>query len=138
MKKQGIFVLLLVTCLFFGFVCGFFLGKNLYHGDIQISPLPHPTTQGNTAPTATSAPSETDTHPTTPPSASPDPIPGKININTATKEQLMTLPGIGEKIAENIISYREANGPFTSIAELLNVDLIGEKRLEAIVDLITT
>ena len=50
----------------------------------------------------------------------------------------MTLPGIGEKIAENIISYREANGPFTSIAQLLNVDLIGEKRLEAIVDLITT
>ena len=49
----------------------------------------------------------------------------------------MTLPGIGEKIALNIISYREENGPFQSLAELLNVDLIGEKRLEAILDLIT-
>jgi competence ComEA-like helix-hairpin-helix protein len=133
MKKQGIFVLLLVTCLFFGFVCGFFLGRNLYHGDVHISALPKATTQPD-IPTASSDPTvQTDPIQTTAPSSAP----GKININTATKQQLMTLPGIGEKIAMSIIEYRETNGPFRSAAELLNVDLIGEKRLEAIIELIT-
>ncbi len=37
---------------------------------------------------------------------------GKININTATKEELMKLPGVGEVTAENIINYREKSGGF--------------------------
>ena len=49
----------------------------------------------------------------------------KININTATLNQLMTLTGIGESKAKNIISYRE-NNPFKSIEDILNVDGIGE------------
>lgn len=48
--------------------------------------------------------------------------PNKVNINTASKEELMTLPGIGETRALAIIAYRQANGPFTSIAELKEVE----------------
>lgn len=50
----------------------------------------------------------------------------RIDINTADKALLMTLPGIGEAKAEAIISYREANGAFSSGEELMNVSGIGE------------
>lgn len=62
---------------------------------------------------------------------------GLININTATRAQLESLPGIGEVLAQRIIDYRDANGPFTSVTQLTRVSGIGEKRLAAIIDLIT-
>lgn len=52
-----------------------------------------------------------------------------MNVNTATKEQLMTLPGVGEVTAQKIIDYREKNGGFNSVDDLMNVDRIGEKTL---------
>lgn len=54
---------------------------------------------------------------------------GKININTATKEELMTISGIGEVYATRIIEYRELIGHFTCLEELLEIKGIGEKRL---------
>lgn len=57
---------------------------------------------------------------------------GKINLNTATAEQLESLPGVGPVTARAIIEYRKQKGGFRSIEELLEVHGIGEKRLEQI------
>ncbi len=54
---------------------------------------------------------------------------GKVNINTATAQQLTTLPGVGEKLAGRILEYRQKAGSFKSAQELLNVKGIGEKNL---------
>jgi competence protein ComEA len=62
---------------------------------------------------------------------------GLININTATQAELESLPGIGSVIAQRIIAYRQANGPFSKIEDLLNVPDIGPKTFENIKNLIT-
>ncbi len=53
----------------------------------------------------------------------------QVNINTATAEELMDLPGVGEKLAERMIAYREKHGQFHEVEELLEVDGIGESKL---------
>ena len=61
---------------------------------------------------------------------------GKVNLNRATKGELMTLPGIGESRAEAIIAYREKAGWIAAPEELMNVSGIAEKMYEKIADLI--
>ena len=61
-----------------------------------------------------------------------------VNINTATQAELESLPWIGPALAQGIIAYREANGPFDSIEEIMDVYGIGPKTFENIKDLITT
>lgn len=60
-----------------------------------------------------------------------------ININSATMEELQKISGIGEAKAKAIITYREKNGKFKSIADIMNVDGIGEKFFNQIKDYIT-
>lgn len=60
-----------------------------------------------------------------------------VNINTAAAEELVTLDGIGEKTAQNIVEYREANGPFATIEDIKNVKGVGEKKFEKIKERIT-
>lgn len=90
----------------------------------------------NTAVVVQAVPSAEPTPQTSPEAAAPS-AEGKIDLNTATKEELMTLPGIGEKRAADIIADREANGPFRIPEDLTRVSGIGEGILEGLIDLVT-
>ena len=61
---------------------------------------------------------------------------GRVNLNTADVAALDTLPRIGEAMAQRIIDWREQNGRFTSVEDLLAVPGIGDKMLEALRDLV--
>lgn len=62
---------------------------------------------------------------------------GQVNINTASEEQLKTLSGVGDATAQKIIDYRQST-PFATIDDIKNVSGIGEKKFEAIKNMITT
>lgn len=117
MKKSIIYILVGLTIAFSSFVVGYYVGRNTADAPITVEGFV------TTAPATTS-----------PDSASAE---GRLNINTATAEQLQALPGIGPVTAENIVSFREQYGPFLSVEELLDVDNIGPKTLADIIDLIT-
>lgn len=120
MKKQKIPLLVLFTCIFAAFIVGFFCGRSMNRAPVRVSYLPTVTEAAGTE-----TPSETV-------------FSGIVNINTATAEELQTLPGIGPVLAQRIIDYRTQNGSFHAPEELTNVKGIGTSRLEAILDLITT
>lgn len=75
------------------------------------------------------------------PEGGPDAAPGgpgaTVSLNQATSEQLQTLPGVGPVTAEAIIQWREVNGGFTHVDDLLEVRGIGEKRLADLRELVT-
>lgn len=120
MKKLGLYILLLATGLFAAFTLGFFTGRNADRQTIQFE-----------VPTLSTPYTEPET--TAPPA-----VIFPIDLNTATREELMALPGIGEVFAQRILTYREKNGPFTSLDELGNVPGIGPARLEELKDYLIT
>lgn len=61
---------------------------------------------------------------------------GKVNINTAEKDKLLTLPGIGDSTADKIIKYRDENGKFEKIEDIKNINGIGEAKFKNIEQLI--
>jgi competence protein ComEA len=61
----------------------------------------------------------------------------RININSATAEELEALPSIGEVIAARIIAYREQNGPFRSVDDLIHVEGISDRTIDEIRNLVT-
>jgi competence protein ComEA len=65
-------------------------------------------------------------------------MPGKLNINKATKQQLIDLPGIGKITAERILNYRKETGEFNTIEDLLAVKGISRKKLERLSSMIKT
>ena len=155
MKNPGVNLLLALTVLFVGLTVGFSLGRNSGHQPVQVSviqksdissaakdTLPLPSAAASTSPDTATQPStaaagET-VHNTVPASQETNPpSSGPVNVNTADLDALMTLPGIGEVLAQRIIDYRQNYGPFQYPEELTNVSGIGEKRLDAIWDYIT-
>lgn len=62
---------------------------------------------------------------------------GRVNINTATADALIALPGIGEALAARIIEYREQHGPFQTLEELAEVSGISDRMVDELRDLIT-
>ncbi|OXY83016.1 ComEA family DNA-binding protein [Oceanimonas doudoroffii] len=59
-----------------------------------------------------------------------NPVVTSININTASRDQLAQLSGVGQAKADAIVAYREANGPFESVDDLMQVRGIGEATVE--------
>jgi len=72
-----------------------------------------------------------------PPAAEKATMGSPINLNTATVAQLESLPGIGARIAERIVEYRQKNGSFKKVEELMNVQGVGEKSFLKLKPLIT-
>lgn len=127
MKKSGTLCLLLISCIFLSGLTGYFIGRNVGSTPIVI------TGADNIAQSS----SATDSDAVENTASTAEPVTGKVNINTATLEELETLPGIGPVLAQRIIDYREANGPFETLSELTMVSGIGQAKLEALMDYAT-
>lgn len=107
MKKQA-WILIAITGMFTCVLIGIFIGRNMKHNYVHINDTPQIQTQNSTEDTQ-----END---------------GRININTATEQQLMLLPGVGETTAKKIIEFRTENNGFNTVEDIMNVSGIGEKK----------
>ena len=110
-------VLLAVTALFVTFTLAFFIGRSSVHAQITTERAPE--TLARELPAAESAPAEEAQ---------------KLELNRATQAELEALPGIGPVLAERIVAWRSANGPFVSAEQIMDVEGIGEKKFDELRD----
>ncbi len=119
-------VAIIITAAFILLSAGYYIGLACIGSDYNVAIEKHPdeqaVQQGGDSPT---------------PVASSAEITEKIDINTASAEELITLPGIGEVLAERIIAYREKNGKFENIESIMDIQGIGEGTFLKIMDMIT-
>lgn len=115
MKNTPTRLLLLLSCGFALLTAGFFAARSHRPTPVLLRPLP---------PLAAAPAQEADTEP--------------ININTATVDQLRTLPGIDAELAQQIVARRTVEGPFPSRCWLLLIPGMQTENLEAIWDMVTT
>ena len=111
MTKQQ-WILVGITGVFLCLLVGIFVGRNLTDSYIPLDKAVESGSQ-NTSENAQAAD-------------------GRIDLNTASLQQLQMLPGVGETIAQRILDYRTAHNGFTTIAELMEVEGIGEKKFTQI------
>lgn len=119
-KGEG--AILLVASLFVAFTAGWFL-----RGANQAQPIrveTERTLRADAAVTALPAPT-------------PEPEREPVDLNTATAEELQTLPGIGEKRAADIVADREKNGPYRFPEEVTRIDGIGEETVAELLEYVT-
>lgn len=114
MKKSAVFTILIPAIVGFAVMAGIFMGRITSGDRIQV--------EKHEIPTESTDEVETTGLP--------------IDINIADASELSQLPGIGEVLAKRIVDYREKNGPFKNVQELLNVSGIGESKLNDMIDYI--
>ena len=108
--KKYLWIMIGITCMFLCALLGIFIGRNTSGNYISINSAINVTDQ----------------------TESNDNADGRMDINTASLQQLQLLPGIGETLAQRIIDYRTENGDFATVEDLMKVSGIGERKFEAL------
>ena len=116
MKGTAQKVLLAVTALFVTFTLAFFIGRSSVHAQITTERVPEELVRELPEP-----------------EPEPEQTP-RLELNRATRAELEALPGIGAVLAERIVAWRSANGPFVSVEQIMDVEGIGEKKFAEIRD----
>ena len=111
--KKAKYIMISICTIFFALTLGTFIGRNV-NPMYEIPKSEQRNDEGNALHLDSSLP----------------------DINVMSKAQLVSLPGIGEVLADRIITYRENNGPFQTIEDLQNVEGIGEMKLDQIAGLV--